>query len=382
MTEFDVFISCAHSDRAAGDAVAAALERAGFSCWNAAAARAGTDWAASITDAIRHCRAMVLIFSSHTNASRWTQTEVETAVTRRIPILAIRIEDVQPAGRLAYFLETIPLFEAGRAPIEAYLDAVTAVVASSLNKPAAAPVRSARPAADKPAELVATQPAALGPAPAPPQYARTTPEYWLHRVAVERKLAPGDQPLVLISFASEDQPWVDDLRAFLDPKIELLRDKHGAPYHLWNFSDARRGTAPGDEFPEIVAEKMWRCQAALLLLSSSYFRSGYCKSIELPFLMWRRDHHQLSCLPLKIGTIPVDRVRLPAYGGASRHVVIGELIDDRQAADDFAKSEYRDLNLRQLRERRIESEIETRFDGIGRRVTQFLRTQYGAVEVE
>src|SRR5262249_49726270 len=69
---------------------------------------------------------------------------------------------------------------------------------------------------------------------------RRQPEFWLHRV--ERKFIPGDQPLVLISFASADQKWVDDLRAFLDPKIELLSD-NGDPYFLWNFSDAKRGTA-------------------------------------------------------------------------------------------------------------------------------------------
>jgi hypothetical protein len=115
------------------------------------------------------------------------------------------------------------------------------------------------------------------------QLDRKTPEYWLNRVAAEHKLTPGDQPLVLISFASEDQRWVDDLRAFLDPKIELLRD-NGHLYSLWNFSDAKRGTAPGDEFPEIVAEKMWRCRVAILLFSANYFKSDYCKVIELPFL--------------------------------------------------------------------------------------------------
>jgi hypothetical protein len=195
---------------------------------------------------------------------------------------------------------------------------------------------------------------------------------------VDHTLTPGDQPLVLSSFASEDQEWVDNLRAFLDPKIELLHDTHNTPYLLWNFSDVNRGTTPGDEFPEIVAEKMWRCQTALILLSSDYFRSSYCRAIELPFLMWRKARHQLLCLPIRIGTMPIDRVRVPAYEMASRNVMLDDLIDDRQAADDFSSSEHRDLNLRQLQERGLKSEIEKRFEGISRHVVKHLKMKMGA----
>jgi hypothetical protein len=114
------------------------------------------------------------------------------------------------------------------------------------------------------------------------------------------------------------------------------------------------------------------------MLSSNYFKSTYCRTIELPFLMWRRDHHKLMCLPLKLGTIPVDKVRLPNYQAPARTVVIGDLIDDRRAADDFARSRYRDRNLRQLREEGFEAEIEKRFDGISRHVTDFLKKVHGA----
>ena len=37
---------------------------------------------------------------------------------------------------------------------------------------------------------------------------------------------------------------------------------------------------PGDEFPEIVAERMWRCRAAIIILSADYVASQYCRNIE------------------------------------------------------------------------------------------------------
>ena len=91
-------------------------------------------------------------------------------------------------------------------------------------------------------------------------YDRDTPEHWLNQVAVERQLLHGGEPMVLLSFATEDQSWIDDVRAFLDPRIEQLRDPNGRLYHAWDFSDVRRGTVPGDEFPTIVAERMWNCR--------------------------------------------------------------------------------------------------------------------------
>jgi hypothetical protein len=115
-------------------------------------------------------------------------------------------------------------------------------------------------------------------------------------------------------------------------------------------------------------------------LSANYFKSDYCKVIELPFLLWRRDQHGLMCLPVKLGTLPFDRVRVPKYKSDSRFVYLNELIDDRQAKDNFASSRYKDLSLRQLREEGKESEIEDRFAGIARHVEHFLKTRFSAVE--
>jgi hypothetical protein len=383
MKQYDVFISCPHRDKAAGESACAAFEATGLLCWiSSRDVPLGANWSESIINAIRNCRAMVVIFSENTNRSQQILKEIELARNYDVRILPVRIQDVPPEGPLAYHLSGIRWLDAFPPPLDAHLDRVVAATRAMLEQSRAIKDEGQRAAEDNLSALpnqTATSLTHNYTLPlASPDFPRTSPEYWLNRVGVERKLAPGDQPLVLISFASEDQEWVDHLRAFLDPKIELLHDAHNAPYRLWNFSDVLRGTAPGDEFPEIVAEKMWRCQTALILMSSDYFRSSYCRSIELPFLMWRRDRHQLLCLPIRIGTIPVDRVRIPAYETSPRAVMLDDLIDDRQAADDFSSSEYRELNLRQLQERKLKSEIEKRFEGISRHVIKFLKNKLGA----
>jgi hypothetical protein len=127
---------------------------------------------------------------------------------------------------------------------------------------------------------------------------------------------------------------------------------------------------------------MWRCRAALLVLSTDYFQSRFCRQIELPFLLWRREHQGLMCMPVRLGTLPVNRVRLPDYGGTSRTVIFDEMIDDRQAAIEFASSPHRELSLLQLMERNIRSERDDRYQGIALRIADFLKRQHAAVDCE
>jgi hypothetical protein len=391
MNAYQVFIAYSSADAATAKAACAALEDSGIRCWiGPRDIMAGQEYGASIINAIDLCRVMVVIFSSSSNKSVQVRREIERAVAKGVPILPVRIDETLPDGPIAYFLGSVHWLDTRTLILEEHLPRLIETVRALLSG------AQADPKLEKAATVPSNPPPNAGvtdPDPVPPQISpspldqrqlnpsRQSPEYWINRVAKERSLRPADQPLILISFSSQDQKWVDDLRAFLDPRLEFLQDTDGQPYQLWNFSDAKRGTSPGDEFPEIVAEKMWRCRAALLVLSSSYFKSNYCRSIELPFLMWRRENHKLMCLPLKLGTLPIDRVKLPTYDGTPRHVVISELIDDRQAAPNFATSRHRDLNLKQLREDGFESEIENRFEGIARRVADYLKQSFAANEV-
>lgn len=71
----DVFISYSFEDKATADAICATLENNNIRCWIAPRdIIPGTDWGASIIDAINESNVMVLVFSQNANLFRTDKT--------------------------------------------------------------------------------------------------------------------------------------------------------------------------------------------------------------------------------------------------------------------------------------------------------------------
>jgi TIR domain len=118
----DVFISYSSKDKLTADGVCAALEANGIRCWIAPRdILPGSDWGEAIIDAIHACRAMLLIFSSNSNASAQIKREVERSVNAGIPVVPFRIEDVMPSKTLEYFISTQHWLDALTPPMEQHL---------------------------------------------------------------------------------------------------------------------------------------------------------------------------------------------------------------------------------------------------------------------
>jgi len=119
---FDAFISYAKEDKAAADAACAKLEADGIRCWIAPRdVPPGAQWAGAIVDAIDHCRAMVLIFSSNANGSKQIHREVQRAFEREVPVVPFRIENVVPEQSLAYYMGPVHWLDALTPPLEQHL---------------------------------------------------------------------------------------------------------------------------------------------------------------------------------------------------------------------------------------------------------------------
>lgn len=132
----DVFISYAKKDKLAADAVCAKLEGRGIRCWIAPRdILPGMDWGASIIDALESARVMVLVFSSHANASLQIKHEVERAFSKEILVVPLRIEDVPPGKSLEYFLGNIHWLDAITPPFEQHLDHIGDTIDRILVRP-------------------------------------------------------------------------------------------------------------------------------------------------------------------------------------------------------------------------------------------------------
>jgi hypothetical protein len=118
----DTFISYATHDKAVADATCAALEASGVRCWIAPRdITPGAEWGEAIVDAINHCRALILIFSASANESPQIRREVERAVSKGIPIIPLRIQDIAPTRSLEYFIGTVHWLDALTPPLETHL---------------------------------------------------------------------------------------------------------------------------------------------------------------------------------------------------------------------------------------------------------------------
>ena len=102
-----VFISYATNDRTAALKVCEAIERHGTKCWISLRDVApGANYQEAIVQSIRTTRAMVLVFSEAANNSDEIKKELSLASRFHVPVIALRLEDVEPSDAFAYELST------------------------------------------------------------------------------------------------------------------------------------------------------------------------------------------------------------------------------------------------------------------------------------
>ena len=109
-----VFISYASHDAAVAQKVCSALEAAGFLCWIAPRdVVPGTLYADGIVHAIDESSILVLILSAPAVASAHVGREIERAVSKRHPVVALRIDSAPLTAAFEYFLNQSQWIEGG-----------------------------------------------------------------------------------------------------------------------------------------------------------------------------------------------------------------------------------------------------------------------------
>ncbi len=162
---FDAFISYASQDKPVADAVCARLEAAGIRCWIAPRdITPGMSYGEAIINAIHAARVMILVFSSHANASPQVPKEIERAVSNNVPIIPYRIENVTPGASLDYFIGSVHWLDALTPPMEQHLDSLVTTVrklvpprdGDDIPRPGPAPRPAAQSAPAQPAATLAS----------------------------------------------------------------------------------------------------------------------------------------------------------------------------------------------------------------------------------
>jgi len=92
-----VFIAHATEDRDTAEGLHRQLESRGIVCWLAERDSSG-EFPDAIERALSECRAVLLLFSEAAIASPWVKSEITLARGRGLPIVALRVENIRPAG--------------------------------------------------------------------------------------------------------------------------------------------------------------------------------------------------------------------------------------------------------------------------------------------
>ena len=102
-----VFVSYASRDCVQALRVTEAIESRGTRCWISTRDVApGENYQEAIVRALRAAPALVLIFSQSANGSDEIKKELSLASRFRIPVIALRLEEVEPSDAFAYELST------------------------------------------------------------------------------------------------------------------------------------------------------------------------------------------------------------------------------------------------------------------------------------
>jgi hypothetical protein len=125
----DVFISHSAQDKKVAETICAALEQAAIRCWVAPRdVRPGRSFPGEITRAIQQSKAMLLIFSRHSNSSEQVLREVQLGVDCHVPIVRLRIEDITLSDDLRYYLSTPQYLDALTPPLSKHIPRLEAAI--------------------------------------------------------------------------------------------------------------------------------------------------------------------------------------------------------------------------------------------------------------
>ena len=107
----------------------------GIPCWYAPRnIPTGAIFESAIVEAIRPSPLLVLIFSSHSNASEFVKREIQNAHKDglKITVIPFRVENIEYNETLQFYLHSLQWFDASTPPVEEHLPSLVKQVRERL----------------------------------------------------------------------------------------------------------------------------------------------------------------------------------------------------------------------------------------------------------
>ena len=147
----DVFISYSSKNSAAAQAICHELEDNNIKCWMAPRdIPVGAKYASVITQAIKECKAVVLVFSEYSAISPWVESEINIAFSNRRPIVPYKIDTTPLENYDEFYLmlnnrhwiEAYPDFKTRFANLVTVISNLVGAKTSNVTKPTPAPAKT------------------------------------------------------------------------------------------------------------------------------------------------------------------------------------------------------------------------------------------------
>ena len=129
-----VFISHASKNFKLADEIRARLESLGIECWIAPRdIPPGTSYGEEITKALKECVAVVFVLTQQANASKAVANELEMAFRFQRLIVPVRIQPIEPASSVAFFINNVQWVDACHTPIKKRVEEIARIVTAVQN---------------------------------------------------------------------------------------------------------------------------------------------------------------------------------------------------------------------------------------------------------
>ena len=295
-----VFISYSNHDKSVADAVCAALENRKVRCWIAPRdVMPGVSYADALIDGLNKSRLLVLVFSSNSNTSSQVMREVERAVSKNIPIITFRIEDVPPSRAMEYFLSAHQWLDGLIPPITEHIqrlaDTVVTQMTTEIEKLTTATQNSSASEPEPENRVILFLESALRDHldTNPPKFTREL----LKAIKLDTKEHISNLPIISWKGGLTWRPRYDILypQCYVDPSVTTFHNEEsGVGNSSFSFSDHRkdilRKLASSDStYYVLIGESGIGKTTTLLTVYDDFLREHDSDDLYFPILLQARD---------------------------------------------------------------------------------------------